>query len=102
MKRMNWCMSPKEVQEQLSVREWIGICSWIDTEFGGKVPAHTLQGSGWNDNQMPVAALSKTVQFRVLKIIRTKRQLVILFDLGHGVLRRLDFAAFMDKKGKAA
>ena len=72
----------QEVAEELNVTEFSIVCALLDEHVGPKVKAHTISGSGWNDNKMGVAERSLSVKFDIISVLRKEKEIEVTVDCG--------------------
>lgn len=86
-----------EVASQISPREFISLCSFLDEHYGAKLSeTNALHGGGAAGVAVKTIGARRTqVKFDVLKIERSTETLMITVDMGGGAVAALDILKVM-------
>lgn len=88
-------MAPRELIEQLSLREFLGICNFVDLKYQAE---RTTQMDMGPTGSFAVAALRREVKFEVLSVQRHPAQLLVTVEDERGGHWYIDATCVMTKK----
>lgn len=73
-------LTPRQVSERLSVREFFQLAQAIDIIYGKKDAPSVQTGSGWGGNEFRVAGMQHGVPFQIVSVERMGRaRLTVIF-----------------------